>query len=315
MDERGPNGCAMMVTKDCPKRGVVYRALRAVFRVIAPDPLITTLRDFRNSLAVGGVKYALKLRADAYLGQYRCSVCAQRVAFFLPIDSEHLNELRKHGWKYQASEAETCNPESYSCPHCGATDRDRLYAFYLSDYFHAINPSGTVKIVDFAPSPPLSRFIRKLIANIPHSFSYVTADLCRDNVDDRVDIMDMKIYGDNSVDFFICSHVLEHVEDDKKALAELFRILKQGGRGILIVPIVLTIDDIDEDPSVADPAERWRRFGQFDHVRLYSRKGFLARVREAGFTTHHFGSDHFGKETFREHGITEQSILYIVEKT
>jgi hypothetical protein len=33
-------------------------------------------------------------------------------------------------------------------------------------------------------------------------------------------------------------------------------------QGILVVPIVLSIDEIDEDPSVTDVAERWRRFGQ-----------------------------------------------------
>src|SRR6266516_2468101 len=305
----------MMVTKDSPKRGVVYRALRAAFRAIAPDPLITTLRDFRNSLTAGGLKYALKLRAGAFLGHYRCSVCARPVGFFLPLDSGCLNNLRQHGWKYQANEAETCNPDSYSCPHCGAADRDRLYAFYLSNYFRATIPSNTVKIVDFAPSPALSRFIRKSIADSPGSFSYVTADLFMEDAVDKVDIMYMKIYGDNSVDFFICSHVLEHVEDDKKALYELYRILKPGGRGILVVPIILTIAEIDEDPTITDPAERWRRFGQDAHVRLYSKQGFLSRVKQAGFTTHQLGSEYFGKETFREHGITEQSMLYIVEKS
>jgi SAM-dependent methyltransferase len=153
-----------------------------------------------------------------------------------------------------------------------------------------------------------------LLAEGGREFSYRTADLFMDAADDRVDITDMKVYPDASVDFFICSHVLEHVADDRKALGELRRILKPGGRGILVVPIVLTIDEIDEDPSVTDPAERWRRFGQGDHVRLYSKSGFLARVREAGFDVHQLGREHFGGETFERHGITEQSVLYVVEK-
>jgi predicted SAM-dependent methyltransferase len=149
---------------------------------------------------------------------------------------------------------------------------------------------------------------------MPYRVSYVTADLFRQDVDDQVDIMDMNLYGDCSVDFFICSHVLEHVEDDRKAMRELYRVLKQGGQGILVVPIILTIDEIDEDPSVTDEAERWRRFGQFDHVRLYSKRGFLARVAEAGFTITELGLEHFGEETFREHAISNQSVLYIVKK-
>ena len=226
----------------------------------------------------------------------------------------YMEEFRKYGYKYTPDDAETCNAESYSCPWCGAADRDRLYALYLRDYFRAVAPDDALKVVDFAPSPPLSRFIRKLMADSAHSFSYRAADLLMEGVDDRVDIMDMKVYADSSVDFFICSHVLEHVTDDKKALSELYRILKRGGRGILVVPIALTADEIDEDPSVTDPAERWRRFGQGDHVRQYSKKGFLSRVQHAGFKTHQLGSGHFGKGTFRKHGITDRSVLYVVER-
>ena len=303
-----------MVTKDSPRRSIVFRSLRALFRALAPDSLIVRQRELRSTLNTGGPKYALKLSVDAYRGKYRCSVCSRHVSSFLPIDSDYLNSLRTHGWKYQAAESETSNQESYLCPHCGATDRERLYALYLSNYFQTIPPNSTVKILDFAPSATLSGFIRKLIARAPHSFSYVTTDLFRQDVDDNVDIMEMNCYAESSFDFFICSHVLEHVADDKKALRELYRVLKSGGRGILVVPIILTISEIDEDPSVTDPAERWRRFGQFDHVRVYSKQGFLSRVGQAGFITHNLGSEHFGKEKFKEYGITDQSVLYIVEK-
>ena len=122
--------------------------------------------------------------------------------------------------------------------------------------------------------------------------------------------MDMNLYGDSSVDFFICSHVLEHVEDDRKALRELYRILRQGGQGILIVPIILTIDEIDEDPYVTDEAERWRRFGQFDHVRIYSKPGFL-KSGGGGFTTTQLGSK-TSEGDIQEHAISDQSVLYIV---
>ena len=82
------------------------------------------------------------------------------------------------------------------------------------------------------------------------------------------------------------------------------------------MPIVLSIDDeIDEDPSVTDVAERWRRFGQDGHVRLYSKQGFVKRVEEAGFVVHQLGQKFFGKKVFTQNGITPQSVLYIVEKT
>src|SRR5262249_9655914 len=190
----------------------------------------------------------------------------------------------------------------------------RLYALYVADYIPSLKAKEPIKIVDFAPSQPLSQFIRKLTDGLPQSFSYRTADIAMKGVDESVDITNMKGYEDCSFDFFICSHVLEHVTDDKAALAELHRVLKFGGRGILMVPVVLTAAEIDEDPSVTDPAERWRRFGQDDHVRLYSKQGFLSRVQQAGFAVDQLDATHFGRDVFSKHGITEQSVLYIVEK-
>ncbi len=218
------------------------------------------------------------------------------------------------GYRYSVAEAETCNADKYSCPWCGAADRERLYALFLTDHLAGVGSRAETTIVDFAPSAPLSKFILRLTTGLPQKFCYRTADLFMEGVDDPIDIMDMPSYSDESVDFFICSHVLEHVDDDRRALRELYRILKVGGQGILMVPIVLTIEEIDEDPSVTDIAERWRRFGQWDHVRLYSKTGFLSRVQQVGFAVRQLGHEHFGKAKFKTYGITEQSVLYVVEK-
>src|SRR5688572_12805463 len=293
---------------------IVFRALRGVFRTIAPSSLVEAQRSFRGLLAARGLRHAVKATAELYFGRYRCSICQRRVGAFTPMEPIHLETAQDHGWIYTPDEAETCNAHSYTCPHCAASDRDRLYALHMTRYFSSIGPNRALKVVDFAPTIPLSRFTRDLVGRLPYSVSYVTADLFMEDVDDKVDLMDMAIYDDCSVDFFICSHVLEHVDDDKKALRELYRILTPKGQGILMVPIILPLADIDEDPSITDHGERWRRFGQFDHVRLYSKQGFISRVKEAGFTIHALGSQHFGEATFRDHGITSHSILYVVEK-
>jgi SAM-dependent methyltransferase len=169
-------------------------------------------------------------------------------------------------------------------------------------------------MVDFAPSAPLSDFIRREIARSGHNISYRTADAFAEGVDDKVDITELRSYQDGEFDFFICSHVLEHVRDDRKAIRELHRILRPGGKGILMVPIVLCVREIDEDPTVVDEGERWRRFGQFDHVRLYSKQGFIERVKAAGFLMHQLGQEFFGAKEFTRTGISAQSILYVVEK-
>ncbi len=295
-----------------------YIAVRAIFRTI-PRPLRSAVLEGIGAAPRIAKSALARLRhlqrtAASVVGKFRCSVCGRHVDRFDPIPTTYLEEPIRYGFKYTIDEAEMCNAEGYLCPWCGASDRERLYALYLIDYFSKPASPNPMKMVDFAPSAQLSEFIRQRIASSQSGIEYRTADLFRDDVDDRVDITDMTLYEDNSVDFFICSHVLEHVTDDRKAMRELYRILKRNGRGILVVPIVLTASEIDEDPSVTDPAERWRRFGQDDHVRLYSKTGFLSRVEQAGFQIDQLDSSHFGAGTFRRHGITEQSVLYIVSK-
>jgi SAM-dependent methyltransferase len=99
-------------------------------------------------------------------------------------------------------------------------------------------------------------------------------------IDYRVGDCERLDLPDASFDVVLCVHVLEHVPDDAAALRELHRILKPGGWGVIQVPILR--ETTDEDPSLTDPAERLRRFGQEDHVRIYGRD-FAGRLEAAGF--------------------------------
>jgi SAM-dependent methyltransferase len=250
---------------------------------------------------------ALKVIRYSINAKYYCPVCNRKINRFLPLHKFYSNNAKKYGYPY-SGRAETLNYQSYSCPICRAADRDRLYALYVQNYFTSIKKDKQISIIDIAPSAPLSGYIRKIISESKHSVSYRTADIAKEDVDDKIDITDMPCYDNNQFDFFICSHVLEHVYDDNRALSELYRILKPGGSGILMVPICLAIEKIDEDPSITDEAERWRRFGQNDHVRLYSKNGFIERVGKAGFVLHQYGKEYFGGKTFMECGITDQSV-------
>lgn len=240
---------------------------------------------------------------------YRCPVCSKRVVSFGPISPYYQENRSKYGYPYTFDDLETMNAEQYSCPHCGASDRCRLYALYIQQMLEQGLLHNHFTLLDIAPSRPLQTFLRQ----IPQ-ITYRSADKFMEGVDLVVDLMDMKDIPSDSYDMFICSHVLEHVEDDKKALKELFRILKAGGRGILMAPIILKIDKIDEDSTITDVEMRWRRFGQFDHVRLYSKNGFVQRIQEAGFTLQALGVEHFGQDVFVECGISLKSVLYIGQK-
>lgn len=245
---------------------------------------------------------------DSKSGFY-CPVCISLVNEFNPLPDYYRDNFKAFRFPYSFEDCETLNGYNYSCPNCGASDRDRLSALYLSRLFERHGPQLPINLIQFAPSQALSQFI------LQHKcVRYRTADISMKGVDDRVDITAMYIYPAGSFDIFICSHVLEHVADDRKAIAELYRILSPHGQGIIMVPIVLPLQKIDEEEQPLSAAERWRRFGQNDHVRLYSKQGFIDRINDAGFVVHQLGVDYFGAESFDHTGIERNSVLYVVRK-
>ncbi len=144
-------------------------------------------------------------------------------------------------------------------------------------------------------------------------YDYKTADLMMGGVDYKVDMIDMPFEGE-IFDFFICSHVLEHVDSDDQAIKELYRVTKPGGCGILMAPIIVGLEKTVEDPTVKDEVGRWRLFGQNDHVRLYAHGDYVNKIRSHGFRVEEFGEEYFGEEVFRLLGLKHTSILYVVNK-
>jgi len=164
--------------------------------------------------------------------------------------------------------------EDAMCIHCGSLERHRLLWLYLSrrtDLF-----DGRPKtILHVAPERCLEPALRQRLGE-----GYVTADLLNPNAMVRMDITDIE-YPDQSFDVIYCSHVLEHVQDDGKAMREFCRVLKADGWAILLVPI--TSEVTIEDPAITEPEDRERVFGQWDHVRRYG-PDYADRLRDAGFS-------------------------------
>ncbi|MCM3271234.1 class I SAM-dependent methyltransferase [Paenibacillus elgii] len=136
----------------------------------------------------------------------------------------------------------------------------------------------------------------------------------QDTETERVDLTAMP-YADETFDAVICSHVLEHITEDHKAMTELCRVLKPGGWSILQVPIALNFEEILEDPTVTSPQARKEHFGQDDHVRIYNRKGFVGRLEAAGFHIVLFNlAEKYGVEEANLYGLSEKDTLYIGTK-
>jgi predicted SAM-dependent methyltransferase len=183
------------------------------------------------------------------------------------------------------------------CVHCGALERHRLLWLFLQKKTDLFDGKPK-KMLHVAPEPCFeSRFKEQLAGD------YLTADLLNRAMV-KMDITDIQ-YASESFNVIYCSHVFEHVPDDRQAMREFFRVLKSNGWAILLVPI--TSEKTYEDFSIVDPKERLRAFGQEDHVRRYG-PDFVERLREAGFAVEITKvSDLAGREDAVRMGLTPDS--------
>jgi hypothetical protein len=198
-------------------------------------------------------------RIGKLIGRNYCPVCEHRVLSWQPF-----RRAIGHGETQP-------EPGGRLCPHCDSFERTRHFVLYLNQ--EEILTSQP-KMLHFAPERGLEPILRHQLGE-----HYVTTDLFMPGVDRKEDITDMT-FNDNEFDFIYCSNVLEHIDDDAVAISELFRILSPGGYAIVQVPIKGKITY--EDPSITDPNDRFKHFGQADHVRYYG-EDIEDRLALAGF--------------------------------
>jgi hypothetical protein len=158
------------------------------------------------------------------------------------------------------------------CANCGSRERHRLLWLWATR--DGINRLAGKRILHFAPEKALRRALRD-------NPRYETADLLQRGVTHQVDITKLPMAGE-TYDVVIANHVLEHIDNDRRAMQEVFRVLRPGGIALLTVPINPTRDQTYEDPAITDPMEREAHFSAPDHRRSYG-LDFADRLRDAGF--------------------------------
>ena len=163
--------------------------------------------------------------------------------------------------------------EEAQCIHCGALERHRLLWLFVQTRTNLFD-GAPKKMLHVAPEPCLEPRFRERLGG-----SYLTADLLNPRAMVRMDVTGIP-YADQSFDVIYCSHVLEHVQDDRRAMREFFRVLKDDGWAILLVPVGSA--PTFEDPSIVEPDARRKAFGQEDLVRRYG-PDYADRLRAAGF--------------------------------
>jgi SAM-dependent methyltransferase len=161
------------------------------------------------------------------------------------------------------------------CPDSMSLERHRLIWLYLqrrTDFFE--------KKLHFLHIAPEQCFLKAFEAM--HGEGYVTADLESPLAKVKMDIHAIP-FDDNTFDAAMCNHVMEHVSDDRKAMHEIWRVLKPGGWAIIQVPFINPVPaETFEDPTITSAADRLKFYGQEDHVRKYG-PDYGNRLREAGF--------------------------------
>ena len=220
-----------------------------------------------------GLIRAIRRSINGLGSQRRCCICEK---------SFHKYSKYRGGWNAVSSYLKQLkwtgsDFDNFWCPFCRSHDRER----HLKLYFDALNfweRFTGAEVLHIAPEKHISHAIASC-----NPKRYIKGDLSPTRVDIRqMDVTNLK-EDDKSFDIVICNHVLEHVLDDKKALSELYRVLKPGGTAILQTPYApKLLETRERDPSVATEAHRLEFYGQEDHIRLYG-IDLLDRIYESGF--------------------------------
>ncbi|MBT3741282.1 Methyltransferase domain-containing protein [Polaribacter sp. Hel1_33_78] len=185
-----------------------------------------------------------------------------------PIDEKSFRKFLPYGYGKQRKNA--LSPSTLSL------ERHRLMWLFLKNDTTFFTSKTKLKVLHIAPEQCFLDIFKK-----QQNLTYTTSDLESPIADVKADICDLP-FKDNSFDVVFCNHVLEHITDDKKAMQELFRVMKKGGFGIFQIPQDMSREKTFEDNSIIDKKERTEIFGQYDHVRVYG-KDYFNKLRSVGF--------------------------------
>lgn len=219
-----------------------------------------------------------------------CPICKNEVRVFLPF-----------GVKIR--------PDAM-CPECRSLERHRALWLYLEKNPKIFSGNQQLKILHFAPERIFYNKISKM-----ENVDYYPVDYNPDypGIRMQVDITDIQ-FENEFFDVIICNHVLEHIIDEKKAINELYRVLKANGLALLNSPIDQGREVTLEEPDYNTSELREKYYGQSDHVRLYGRD-YKMRLEESGFLVEEtFPNKEYSKSERRKYGLIENEAIYLCKK-
>ena len=250
------------------------------------------------------MKYILKFLPRKFLIKYSFLITPiLRIIFHGkkytdPIDDSNYSKFLSYGYKTVRKNA--------LCPGTLSLERHRLLWLYLDRETNFL--SSNLKVLHVAPEQVFYKKFKKL-----KNWEYFTFDLNSPIADIKGDLISTN-FKDEYFDLIICNHVLEHIEDDKSALDEMYRILKYNGISILQVPINVERENTFEDLSIKSKIQREKYFGQYDHVREYG-LDFKDRVEQAGFKVEMINySKKISQDLVIKYGLMKDDLIPIGKK-
>jgi len=198
------------------------------------------------------------------------------------------------------------NPPRVICPHCRSLARHRWIWLYLKEHINI--EDARIYLLHFAQEYSLHRAFKRL-----PNVRTIGSDIChQERVLVQEDISWLA-FAESTFDAIVCNHVLEHVLDDRRAMNELYRVLKPYGWALVTTPVRMN-QLTYEDASITDARQREQAFGQRDHVRWYG-YDIVDRLKAVGFDVTLSYSKEVAVETREKYGIDEEGIIFWCVKT
>lgn len=212
------------------------------------------------------------------------------------------------GWRVRAFTAGGASvrprPAGY-CPRCTAKARHRRIWLFLADRTDLF--SNPMSLLEVSPHYSFGRRWVKM-----DHLSFVGADLAdRPHITLRMDLTAAPLRS-ATFDAILCIHVLEEIHDDRRAMEELFRLVKPGGWALVSVPTALDRATY-EDPSITTRKARREAFGEEAHVRVYGRD-LIERLRRVGFQVDVDLAKDLDDALVRECGLRDDENLFLCRR-
>ena len=183
-----------------------------------------------------------------------------------PINGKQYSHFLSYGYNSLRTNA--------LCPGTLSLERHRLLWLYLNSNSNI--ESQFLNVLHVAPEQVFFKKFKNF-----KNWTYTTTDLNSPLADIKADLCNLP-FKDETYDLILCNHVLEHIIDDIKAMKEIYRVLKKGGKAILQVPLDMEKEKSYEDHTIINPKDRSKHFGQYDHVRIYG-MDFFKKLSNIGF--------------------------------